>query len=147
METLGTVAGIPTRGPLTLGVNDEQDATTFASEAQAAQRSGGKQLTSQPLACDAAISRETGEFEAGNLVACQSLRHSHGHGFMSYCRRRDCIKAENPVCGRVVDRTEGLGGILFVALSREPPQEIVHLRITAIERSPIVLFRNRLLVP
>lgn len=82
---LGTIAGVPSCGPLTLGVNDEQDAATFASQTQAAERSGGKQLTAQPLPRDAAIGGETRKLETRNFVPRQTLRHGRWHGFMSYC--------------------------------------------------------------
>src|SRR5579872_1024356 len=77
----------------------------------------------------------------------QPLCHGGWHIGMGNRGGRDRIEAEDFSWSSVVDGTEGLGGVLLVALAGEAPEERIHRVIAAIERLAIMRFGDRLLVP
>ncbi len=66
---------------------------------------------------------------------------------MTECRRSDAVEAENSPGVAVVNREEGLGAALFVALPCVALKKVVQFGVAAIEGFPVMRSGDWLLMP
>ena len=129
----GVIAGIPRCHPLALGVDDENDAAHFRSDAQAAARGRREKLPAESLPLQLQVSCEAREPEARHVVTGKPTSHQLWRVGVSERRRRQAVVAQNRLAVGLFDRDEGFSTAGLVALARVPLEELVERGLAAIE--------------
>ena len=73
-QTLRTIACIPVRCTLALGIDHEQDASDLIGHAQASERGCSEELPSESLAGDCHIGRDSRQLECCHLMPGETAR-------------------------------------------------------------------------
>src|SRR5713101_1384856 len=142
-----TEALIPFCGPIVLRVDCERDAANFSSDGERPFTGRQQQITAQALTLHRDRHRKTTETKSRHFVSTEPFRQRRwGLRERNGARADRVVPKKNRWCRRS-NGDEGFRTAALVVLSRIALQILVQRSDAAIEISPVVTARQRLLAP